>query len=661
MIKRTVLFIVVFTLFFSALLAHPVERVNNWAKKQTENFDANDVVTLLNSNKNNGITCGPETAFNPATSYNISATTLDATHFVVTYMDVGNSQFGTAIVGTVSGSTISYGSEYVFNDAPTAPCSATALDATHFVVAYCDGGNDYRGTAVVGTVTGSDISWAYESVFNSAGALYCSATALDATHFVVAYRDEGNNSYGTAIVGTISEPITYIEYGYECVFNPGVTSYCSTTTLDATHFVAAYSDQDNSSYGTAIVGVVSGTGNEATISYGTENAFNFETTIDNSTTTLDATHFVAAYCNYFGPKWGIAIVGTVTDTNISYGTEYVFNSAATTYCSATALDATHFVVTYNDGGNLIHGSVVVGAVSDSDISYGSVYKFSVNSGFNAATTLDATHCVVAYSNASYGNSVLGEIGGEVTVTGTSIAPYETSPGATGVGMLQLSFHTDMGTATWTDVQVDLTGTANDEDISSVEIWKDDGNGTWDGLDSKEDTQIGSGTFSWNTATIDIIDQDISTIPWDFFIVYDIAAEADTSHTVGAGLEDESYITVISPATVSPFSNIESNYTLLPVTPMPEPESYGLLQNNPNPFKESTRISFNLKRVSKVEVNIYNLKGQLVESLYSGIATSKNLDWNCIDENGEKLQSGMYFYSLFVNGELTETKRLILMK
>lgn len=228
-------------------------------------------------------------------------------------------------------------------------------------------------------------------------------------------------------------------------------------------------------------------------------------------------------------------------------------------------------------------------------------------------------------------------------------------------MLKLSFITDLGTATWTDVKVDLTGTANDDDISLVEIWKDDGNGIWDGSDSKEDTQIGSGTFSSNTANITIIDQDISIVPWDYFIVYNIAVGADTSHTVGAGLADESYITTVSPATVFPFSNIESNYTLLPVSTIPQQEHYGLLQNNPNPFVESTKISFNLKKMSKVEVNIYNLKGQLVKSLYSGTASSKNLDWNCIDENGEKLQAGMYLYSLFVNGELTETKRLILMK
>ena len=277
--------------------------------------------------------------------------------------------------------------------------------------------------------------------------------------------------------------------------------------------------------------------------------------------------------------------------------------------------------------------------------------------------MDATHFAVAYqiSGANHGFAVVGEVGNEVTVTGTSIAPPGTSPGTTEVGMLKLSFISDIGIATWTYVKVDLTGTAIDADISSVEIWKDDGNGTWDGSDSKADTQIGFGTFSSNTVTINIIDQYISTISQDFFVVYDIAVGADPSHTAGAKLANETYITVISPATVASFSNIESNYTTLPVTIIPEPEQYGLLQNKPNPFIKSTRISFNLHKTAKVELNIYNLKGQLVKSLYSGFASSNTLDWNGKDEKGKNLQAGVYFYRLLVSGKTEETKKLILMK
>jgi len=51
-------------------------------------------------------------------------------------MDDGNHNYGTAVIGIVSGNSISYGTEYVFNSAYTQHTSVAVLDATHFVVSY---------------------------------------------------------------------------------------------------------------------------------------------------------------------------------------------------------------------------------------------------------------------------------------------------------------------------------------------------------------------------------------------------------------------------------------------------------------------------------------------------------------------------------------------
>ena len=149
------------------------------------------------------ISYGSEYVFNSATTYYISISALDSTHFVVGYRDNGNSDYGTAIIGTISGSTISYSSEYVFNSASTYDISISTLDSTHFVVGYRDGGNSSYGTCIIGTISGSTISYGSEYVFNSADTTYVSVSTLDSTHFVVGYCDGGNSSYGTAILGTI--------------------------------------------------------------------------------------------------------------------------------------------------------------------------------------------------------------------------------------------------------------------------------------------------------------------------------------------------------------------------------------------------------------------------------------------------------------------------
>ena len=353
------------------------------------------------------ISYSSEYVFNSASTYYLSVSALDSTHFVVVYRDYGNSSYGTAIIGTISDSTISYSSEYVFNSATTYYISVSALDSTHFVVGYQDGGNSYYGTAIIGTISGSTITYGSEYVFNKASTYNISVSALDSTHFVVGYCDSGNSEYGTAIIGTISG--STISYGSEYVFNSAGTYSISVSTLDSTHFVVGYRDGGNSYYGTAIIGTVSG----STISYGSEYVFNSADTSYISVSTLDSTHFVVGYRDGGNSNYGTCIIGTISDSTISYGSEYVFNSATTYDISVSALDSTHFVVGYQDGGNSYYGTAIIGTISGSTITYGSEYVFNKASTYNiSVSALDSTHFVVGYcdsGNSEYGTAILGTI------------------------------------------------------------------------------------------------------------------------------------------------------------------------------------------------------------------------------------------------------------
>jgi hypothetical protein len=141
--------------------------------------------------------------FESATTTSISATyDSNAQRVVIAYQDNGNSSFGTAIVGTVSGTSISFGTAVVFESATTASISATYDSAAQrVVIAYRDNGNSSFGTAIVGTVSGTSISFGAAVVFESAGTLLIS-TAYDsaAQRVVIAYRDDGNLEFGTSVV-----------------------------------------------------------------------------------------------------------------------------------------------------------------------------------------------------------------------------------------------------------------------------------------------------------------------------------------------------------------------------------------------------------------------------------------------------------------------------
>ena len=106
-----------------------------------------------------------------------------------------------------------------------------------------------------------------------------------------------------------------------------------------------------------------------------------------------------------------------------------------------------------------------------------------------------------------------------------------------------------------------------------------------------------------------------------------------------------------------------------------PEKSMLLQNYPNPFNPETWIPFQLAQDAVVTLRIYNQKGQLVRTLNLGakpagmyISKDRTAYWDGRDTAGEKVASGVYFYTLHVEhpdedgaGDFSATRKLILMK
>ena len=419
----------------------------------------------------NTVTWGAENIFNSAVTSFISVSALDSTHFVVSYRDDGNSSYGTSIVGLVSGTTISsYGAENVFRVNTTYRCSVGTLDSTHFVVAYQDVNNSNYGTAIVGVTSGTTISsYGAENVFNGASTSHISLSVIDSTHFVVAYQDVGNSSYGTAIVG-VTSGTTISSYGGASVYNSdGSTYYNPITTLDSTHFAISYSDGGNSDYGTAIIGVTSGTtissygvenvfnsaitrgiamvslnstdyavlyrddggdsygcariwGTTVEKSLGTESCFNTVNTEYNAVAMLDSTHVIVAYKDTGGSGYGCAKVGLIDGNTVTWGVEKVFNSALTDYISVSALDSTHFVVAYRDDGGADYGCARVGLVSGTTISsYGAENIFnSAGSVYISVAKLNTTHFVVTYQDTGGDGYGCARVG---LISGTTISSY----------------------------------------------------------------------------------------------------------------------------------------------------------------------------------------------------------------------------------------------
>lgn len=324
---------------------------------------------------------------------------------VIFYKDGGNSNYGTAIVGTISGSSVSFGTPAVFNSASTAFINCVYdSNAQKIVVAYRDNGDAYYGNAVVGTVSGTSVSFGSEATFSDNSVANYNVIAYDsnAQKVVIAYQDDNNSGYGTAVVGTVSG--TSISFGTATVFESASSAYEKIIyDASAQKVVIAYQDGGNSSKGTAVVGTVSGT----SISFGT--AVEIQGTgngYERHGLAYDesAQKVVFAYNDVGNTNQGTGVVGTVSGTSISFGSEVVFETGATYDINAAyhAL-AEKVVIVYRDNGNSDKGTAVVGTVSGTSITFNTPNVYG-NTASDNTVVYDASAQKMLIAYRDYGSS-----------------------------------------------------------------------------------------------------------------------------------------------------------------------------------------------------------------------------------------------------------------
>lgn len=87
-----------------------------------------------------------------------------------------------------------------------------------------------------------------------------------------------------------------------------------------------------------------------------------------------------------------------------------------------------------------------------------------------------------------------------------------------------------------------------------------------------------------------------------------------------------------------------------------------ISNYPNPFNPETTISFNMSKAGNASVAIYNLRGQLVNTLVNGevAAGNQSVVWNGNDANNKSVASGVYFFRVKTDNQ-TISKKMVLQK
>ncbi|MBX7043025.1 MAG: T9SS type A sorting domain-containing protein [Ignavibacteria bacterium] len=100
--------------------------------------------------------------------------------------------------------------------------------------------------------------------------------------------------------------------------------------------------------------------------------------------------------------------------------------------------------------------------------------------------------------------------------------------------------------------------------------------------------------------------------------------------------------------------------LLSVNPQEihNPATEILHQNYPNPFNPSTQISYTLGRSGYVELNVFDISGRKITSL---VNKTQNTGQHNVEFSGAGLPSGVYFFSLSINGERIGVRKMSLVK
>lgn len=93
-----------------------------------------------------------------------------------------------------------------------------------------------------------------------------------------------------------------------------------------------------------------------------------------------------------------------------------------------------------------------------------------------------------------------------------------------------------------------------------------------------------------------------------------------------------------------------------------PTDFILSQNFPNPFNPSTKINYSLSQSENVKLQIFNVQGEVINTLVDQFqqAGTHDVTWDGKNGKGISQPTGIYFYRLTASGN-NSIKKMILLK
>ena len=375
----------------------------------------------------------------------------DNNRIVVVYRDMATT-YATAVVGTVSGNSISYGTPVVIrSSSSTYTCAAFDSSSGQIFVAYSDI-TAAKGSATVGTVSGTSISFgAIYDFITTDDPLYvgCTYDVSNGTAVVI-YKDRINTDIDLK-VATISG--TTISFGPARSVSLGIAANFSSIIYDPTHSQLVFCYEVNSSnVGTIGVGSLSGTAftRHTSSTFGTNitlPGLSYDSTADKFIITYEDANKGRARVVETGASTinsvssevilfdDLTVISPVSVHDIFYNTNIFTTRIGTELYTQVATLSGTTLTTYPYFGAGFNGSVVAGGTC-----YDSTNDKSIVAGQNVTTALGFSSILlageratptlnslnnfigIAQSSASSGSSVEVRLPGSYDTNFTGLTP-----------------------------------------------------------------------------------------------------------------------------------------------------------------------------------------------------------------------------------------------
>jgi len=190
--------------------------------------------------------------FNESTSFENVLTRYNDSTFLITYRDMGNSEKGTIKTGTLTNGNIELSEPFVFSEFKASDVSVNHLNTSKFIISYVN--SDVSGVAVVGSIVDGLITFSSLSPFCDTNISGTSVIALSDSLVIISYSDENFNGTGTSIMVFIDNDS--ILFGEPVIFNEAGSYTTKGVKITDSTFVLAFRNEGNDFSGSAVIGKV---------------------------------------------------------------------------------------------------------------------------------------------------------------------------------------------------------------------------------------------------------------------------------------------------------------------------------------------------------------------------------------------------------------------